>query len=378
MAALVDILAAGVVDDDGAALVNGVVYFYERGTTTKVTVYQDSDLTIPYANPLTLDDAGKAEVYIQNPVRIVIEDSLGNLIDDIASVGEVATLGADLIIGTDSSNYLIINSRIRSNLIPDVASFYTIGNDDFPWKEIHLDGGSEHGGRVYFDASDSKYAGSSEDGTSFEVGGFDDADFSSLDSVYFGNSQGIFGDAGSSDTTVPQVLVQSLTGDAFIRLQVNNSSSNAWDIRNDNSDSDALAFEYAGSSRFKLLSGGTVPVGLDTRNRGSGTATDINTIYANTIIKAWVYVESDGTLQSGVNLSCSKGGTGSYTYTFLTPMADANYAVIATNGGVGPFVVDGICTVKVKTANGFNIAIEDPSGAAINEKHSIIVVGAQS
>lgn len=85
--ALIDILAGGVVNSSGAVLSSGLVYIYQVGTTTKVTTYQDEDLTIPHSNPLTLDAAGKAEVYVDQAVRLVIQTSAGVSVDDIAEVG---------------------------------------------------------------------------------------------------------------------------------------------------------------------------------------------------------------------------------------------------------------------------------------------------
>ena len=60
MAILIDVLASGVVDSSSEPVSNGLVYIYEVGTTTKVNVYQDADLSVLHSNPLTLDAAGKA------------------------------------------------------------------------------------------------------------------------------------------------------------------------------------------------------------------------------------------------------------------------------------------------------------------------------
>lgn len=91
MAKLIDILAAGAVDEDGEALANGVAYVYRVGTTTLANVYSDRALTQPASNPHDLDASGKAEIYIDEECRLVIEDSLGNQIDDIETLGDVVT-----------------------------------------------------------------------------------------------------------------------------------------------------------------------------------------------------------------------------------------------------------------------------------------------
>lgn len=46
-------------DSFGKPLKGGKLYFYAAGTTTPQSAYQDSDLTIPHPNPITLDAAGR-------------------------------------------------------------------------------------------------------------------------------------------------------------------------------------------------------------------------------------------------------------------------------------------------------------------------------
>lgn len=111
MSILIDILSAGAIDDQGDALDSGVVYVYEVGTTTPVAVYSDDALTLPVANPITLDSAGKAEVYVNQKVRLVIEDSDGNTVDDIESYGGQATL-----------------ANISDDILPDTDDAYSIGS----------------------------------------------------------------------------------------------------------------------------------------------------------------------------------------------------------------------------------------------------------
>lgn len=120
MAVLLDILAAGVVDDSGETLAGGIVYVYQVGTTTKVAVYSDVALTNPVSNPVTLDSAGKAEVYTETSVRLVIEDSLGGSVDDIESVGV-----------TSAAN------ELTDDLLPDVSDTRDIGSASKRLAEIH-------------------------------------------------------------------------------------------------------------------------------------------------------------------------------------------------------------------------------------------------
>lgn len=62
----------------GVANASGKAWFYEHGsTTTLATVYEDADEEATSANPVTLDAAGKATVYLAGMVDVRLEDSTG-------------------------------------------------------------------------------------------------------------------------------------------------------------------------------------------------------------------------------------------------------------------------------------------------------------
>lgn len=62
----------------------GNLYFYVTGTSTPTNTYSDSALTIPNANPVPLDSAGRpsTEIFLDPAVtyKVVLEDSLANVI----------------------------------------------------------------------------------------------------------------------------------------------------------------------------------------------------------------------------------------------------------------------------------------------------------
>lgn len=51
-------------DDSGNPLVGGLLYSYAAGTSTPLSTYSDSALTTPNANPVVLDAAGRATIYL--------------------------------------------------------------------------------------------------------------------------------------------------------------------------------------------------------------------------------------------------------------------------------------------------------------------------
>ena len=93
MIRLVEILATGVTDDSGVVLASGQVYTYQAGTTTLTTTWQDFEQEDPHSNPITLDTAGRAIVYAEDRIKLVIKTSAGATVRTIDNVG---TADADI------------------------------------------------------------------------------------------------------------------------------------------------------------------------------------------------------------------------------------------------------------------------------------------
>ncbi len=68
-------------DNAGNPAAGASLYTYEAGTSTPLTVYTDSDGTIPYSNPIVLDSAGRPSGPIYPPAtpacKYVLKDSGG-------------------------------------------------------------------------------------------------------------------------------------------------------------------------------------------------------------------------------------------------------------------------------------------------------------
>ena len=63
-------------DDSGLPLAGGFVATYTAGTSTSAVVYTDAALTTPHANPVVLDSAGRATIYLaQAAYKFVISNS---------------------------------------------------------------------------------------------------------------------------------------------------------------------------------------------------------------------------------------------------------------------------------------------------------------
>jgi len=181
---------------------------------------------------------------------------------------------------------------------------------------------------------------------------------------------------GDITTSVPSTgtaacqLTAEGTGDAELRLRVNDSASNEWIIRNDNSVSDQLRFIYNGEIAF-TLSTGTEQINMVPSNIAAGTTPTPNGLYPNTLVKAWGHTIT--TLQDGVNLTLTSGGTGIFDYTFKTAMANNDYAVIASL-----VASSGNSTAHIVSQSPTAFQVRTFIGATLtNLAHNVIVVGEQ-
>lgn len=84
-------------DANGAPLVGGLVYTYFAGTTTAATTYSDAGLTTPNANPVVLDAAGVANIFLDGSTyKFVTKTSAGatvRTLDNITSIPATANTG---------------------------------------------------------------------------------------------------------------------------------------------------------------------------------------------------------------------------------------------------------------------------------------------
>ena len=79
-------------DGKGNLMPGANVFIYEPGTTTKITTYKDSALSVANSNPVILNGSGRASVWFSANADIRIEDKDGNLIDTDLNVNRSVLL----------------------------------------------------------------------------------------------------------------------------------------------------------------------------------------------------------------------------------------------------------------------------------------------
>lgn len=83
-------------DANGLPLAGGKVYTYAAGTTTPQNSYTDSSGATPAANPIVLDSAGRATIWLSGSYKIVVKDSLGNQISSTDNISTTASTNTEL------------------------------------------------------------------------------------------------------------------------------------------------------------------------------------------------------------------------------------------------------------------------------------------
>lgn len=72
-------------DNAGNPLSGGKVYTYAAGTLTPLSTYTDRGGLTPNANPVVLDSAGRADIWLSTNVayKLIVQDSAGNVMDSV-------------------------------------------------------------------------------------------------------------------------------------------------------------------------------------------------------------------------------------------------------------------------------------------------------
>lgn len=88
-------------DANGVPLAGGQLFSYTAGTSTPQTTYTDQSSATPNTNPVVLDSAGYANVWLgSGSYKFVLEDSLGNVIwsvDNVSASSNGSNIGTPTV-----------------------------------------------------------------------------------------------------------------------------------------------------------------------------------------------------------------------------------------------------------------------------------------
>ena len=107
-------------DNNGKPMSGGKLYTYQAGTTTPLVTYRDSNGVIPNTNPVILDSAGRADVWLTGVAyKLVLTTSLGVQVwseDNISSANNTLLGLNNVWTGTNTwNNTATFNSSVTFN-----------------------------------------------------------------------------------------------------------------------------------------------------------------------------------------------------------------------------------------------------------------------
>ena len=129
-------------DDNGDPLSNGVIYFYEPGTTTDKTVYTTQALSVAHTQPVSLDANGRQpSIYFSGQAKAVLKTAVGgatvseyDYIGDAAQATGIADYddtvsydANDIIKGDDDLYYMsLVGSNVGNNPTAPSPSYWML------------------------------------------------------------------------------------------------------------------------------------------------------------------------------------------------------------------------------------------------------------
>jgi hypothetical protein len=128
------------VDSNGVPLAGGSVFFYVPGTTTPKLTYQDQFLSIPNANPVVLNAAGRAVIWGSGSYRQVVNDQFGALIWDQITNAPFNSSGSFMLAGVTACGG--DTTGIEPNCRVPVLNPTATGSAAVPWFGVDSGGSS--------------------------------------------------------------------------------------------------------------------------------------------------------------------------------------------------------------------------------------------
>lgn len=104
-------------DANGAPLAGGKIYTYAAGTTTQQNSYTDSTATIPLSNPVILDSAGRATIWLSGFYKIVVTDANNVTIsttDNITALGSTGDMNKSVYDPNNIQEQLVGLSAVQT------------------------------------------------------------------------------------------------------------------------------------------------------------------------------------------------------------------------------------------------------------------------
>lgn len=118
-------------DNNGVPCNGCLLYSFSAGTTTPLATYSESTLTTPNANPVVMDSAGRATIFLSAAsYKFILKTSAGSTlwtVDNVASIGlSTAAIGESLVVFAGDPNSPITATSYSAGTTYDKAHAGTV------------------------------------------------------------------------------------------------------------------------------------------------------------------------------------------------------------------------------------------------------------
>ena len=116
------------------------VYTYEPNSDIPKTTWIDIDKTVENTNPILLDAAGEADIFLDGLYRIVVKDRFGFVVYDVEKTG-VAVVDASFVVDESGLSQQEINDTVKSEMPFSTHAYTTLqaANDSTSGNILHLE-----------------------------------------------------------------------------------------------------------------------------------------------------------------------------------------------------------------------------------------------
>lgn len=411
-AGLLPVPKARFFDLAGNPLAGGLLYTYQAGTTTPLTTYTSFAANVANTNPVVLDSAGYADVWLNGVYKFVLQNSSGVQQwseDNIAGSGA----GSNYYQDTGGTNAYIITPSPASagygtGNVYDIkiangntgASTLNVNNLGIK-NIIYADGSALRSGamptgsvvRLIYD--DNSFQLQNILSTNPSVANITSGTISGVtinNSAIgaTGASTALFTTVGTTGTITVSRTSGGGASPALILINSSNTANTSIDIdlqpsatsgqgyiiraQNDGSNNVNLNFlqNVAGSGtlRAQLLFAGGLNLNSPTGSTGAGDLNITGKVRqngVNTSNLAWVnFTGATGAINASFNVtSVTRNSAGDYTIAYTAAVPDANYCPIASciGGATRPITVN-VKTGTTPSTSSFNITAQDTANTA--------------
>lgn len=119
------------------------VYTYEPNSDIPKTTWLDTDKTVENTNPILLDAAGEADIFLDGLYRVVVKDQFGFAVYDVEKTGGHAQWDASSVVDASELTQQQINNATLKHVV-STAELLTISNPPTGWAYKVLENGTTY------------------------------------------------------------------------------------------------------------------------------------------------------------------------------------------------------------------------------------------